>query len=40
MEYNFRDIEKKWQKYWRENNTYKVNNPDSNVDNKPKFLRA
>jgi len=24
MEYNFRDIEKKWQKMWVENNTYKV----------------
>ena len=24
MEYNFRDIEKKWQQYWVENNTYKV----------------
>ncbi|HOZ29475.1 MAG TPA: leucine--tRNA ligase [Bacteroidales bacterium] len=24
MEYNFRDIEKKWQKYWSNNQTYKV----------------
>ena len=24
MEYNFRDIEKKWQQFWVENNTYKV----------------
>ncbi|MBR0361297.1 MAG: leucine--tRNA ligase, partial [Paraprevotella sp.] len=24
MEYNFRDIEKKWQQYWVENKTYKV----------------
>ena len=24
MEYNFREIEKKWQKYWRENQTYKT----------------
>ncbi|MGY8987326.1 MAG: leucine--tRNA ligase [Flavobacteriales bacterium] len=24
MEYNFSDIEKKWQHYWRENETYKV----------------
>ena len=24
MEYNFRDIEKKWFSYWKENNTYKV----------------
>ena len=24
MEYNFREIEKRWQQYWKENNTYKV----------------
>ncbi len=24
MEYNFRAVEQKWQKYWEENNTYKV----------------
>lgn len=24
MEYNFRDIEKRWQKYWADNNIYKV----------------
>lgn len=24
MEYNFEEIEKKWQQYWREHNTYKV----------------
>ncbi len=24
MQYNFTEIEKKWQKYWNENNTYKV----------------
>ena len=23
MEYNFRDIEDKWQRYWRENKSYK-----------------
>ncbi len=33
MEYNFREIEKKWQNYWRENKTYKVE-----IDNsKPKY---
>ncbi len=33
MEYNFSEIEKKWQKYWKENNTYKVE-----IDkNKPKY---
>ena len=26
MEYNFRSIEEKWQKYWREKKIYKVNN--------------
>lgn len=24
MEYNFKDVEKKWQSYWKENQTYKV----------------
>ncbi len=24
MEYNFKEIEKKWQKYWKDNNIYKV----------------
>ena len=33
MEYNFEEIEKKWQEYWRENKTYHVD-----IDhNKPKF---
>ena len=25
MKYNFRSIEKKWQKYWANNNTYQTN---------------
>ena len=33
MEYNFRSIEKKWQKKWKETNAYKV----SNDSNKPKY---
>lgn len=33
MEYNFREIEEKWQKYWEENKTYKV---DINLS-KPKY---
>ncbi len=33
MEYNFRDIEKKWQKKWAENGVYRV----SNDSDKPKF---
>ena len=33
MEYNFREIEQKWQAYWKSNNTYKTEiNP-----NKPKY---
>ena len=33
MEYQFENIEQKWQNFWRENNTYRVN-----IDlNKPKF---
>ncbi len=33
MEYNFRQIEKKWQDWWKENKVYKV----SNTSNKPKY---
>ena len=33
MEYNFREIEKKWQQKWKETNAYKV----SNDSPKPKF---
>jgi leucyl-tRNA synthetase len=33
MEYNFRDIEKKWQQHWKETKAYKVNNDFS----KPKY---
>ena len=33
MEYNPRDIEKKWKKWWDENEVYKV----SNVSDKPKY---
>ena len=33
MEYNFKDIENKWQIYWAEQETFKV----SNVSEKPKF---
>ena len=33
MDYNYQEIEKKWQKYWRENHTYKCD-----IDNsRPKF---
>ena len=33
MDYNFNEVEKKWQEYWRDNNIYKVD-----IDkNKPKF---
>ena len=33
MEYNFRDIEKKWQRRWKENSIYKVTNDSP----KPKY---
>ncbi|MBW6460519.1 MAG: leucine--tRNA ligase [Bacteroidales bacterium] len=33
MDYNFREIEKKWQQYWRENKTFKARN----VSEKPKY---
>ena len=34
MDYQFRDIEKKWQQFWAENQTYKVDNNSS----KPKYF--
>lgn len=30
MEYNFKNIEKKWQKYWNENHTFEVKNEGAN----------
>lgn len=33
MEYNFREVEKKWQQYWKENKTFKTENKSS----KPKY---
>lgn len=33
MEYNFKEVEQKWQNYWRENQTYKVDVDPS----KPKY---
>ena len=33
MDYNFTEIEPKWQAYWKENNTYKT----PNTSTKPKF---
>ncbi|MDE6715365.1 MAG: class I tRNA ligase family protein, partial [Muribaculaceae bacterium] len=33
MEYNFREIEKKWQQYWKDNNTYRT----PNDSDKPKY---
>lgn len=32
-EYNFKEIEKKWQEYWDKNKTYKVNNHEEGKDN-------
>ncbi|MFH1321373.1 MAG: DUF559 domain-containing protein [Bacteroidota bacterium] len=37
MDYNFTEIEKKWQKYWSENKTFKADNPGSKGADKPKF---
>ncbi len=33
MDYNFGDIEKKWQQYWKENKTFKA----ENISDKPKY---
>ncbi|GAB3016640.1 leucine--tRNA ligase [Niabella terrae] len=37
MEYNFNEIEKKWQAYWVSHNTYKVPNPGEPGAEKPKY---
>ena len=40
MDYNFSEIEPKWQKYWREHQTYRCLNPEPGVTNnavKPHF---
>src|SRR4026208_637317 len=36
MEYNFRDIEKRWQKQWNESGVYQVSNPPGG-ESKPKY---
>ena len=37
IEYNFKEIEKKWQKHWDENKTFKTDNPANSGINKPKY---
>ena len=37
MMYNYKQIEKKWQKYWKENNTYVVSN-DTCLDKKKYYM--
>ncbi len=37
MDYNPREIEKKWRAYWKENKVYKVENPKPGQNEKPKF---
>lgn len=37
LEYNFKQIEKKWQKYWEENKTFKTDNPGAAGAKKPKY---
>ena len=36
MEYNFRDIEKRWQQWWKDNDVYKVSNPSASKGQAPK----
>jgi len=39
MSYNFNKIEAKWQKYWKENQTFKTENPKENVEkSKPYYV--
>lgn len=36
-EYNFTEIENKWQKYWEKNKTFKTDNPENTGPKKPKY---
>jgi leucyl-tRNA synthetase len=36
MEYKFRDIEKRWQQWWKDNDVYKVSNPSTSPGQAPK----
>ena len=36
MEYKFRDIEKRWQQWWKDNDVYKVSNPSTSSGQAPK----
>ncbi len=36
MEYKFRDIEKRWQQWWKDNDVYKVSNPSASPGQVPK----
>jgi leucyl-tRNA synthetase len=36
MEYNFRDIERRWQQWWKDNDIYKVSNPSTSPGQAPK----
>jgi leucyl-tRNA synthetase len=37
MEYDFRRIEKDWQRKWKASNIYRVNNPGPGEGSKPKY---
>jgi leucyl-tRNA synthetase len=37
MDYQFKDIEQKWQQFWAENQTFKAEDPDSYRGSKPKY---
>lgn len=37
IEYNFKEIEKKWQKYWDDNKTFKTETPKAPESKKPKY---
>ncbi|MEO8665810.1 MAG: class I tRNA ligase family protein, partial [Ignavibacteria bacterium] len=38
MRYNFTEIENKWQKYWKENNTFQTPDYDESNKMKPKYF--
>ena len=38
MDYNYKEIEKKWQQYWREHNTYKCEIDPNKIESPTKSI--
>ena len=40
MQYNFKEIEDKWQDYWAKNETFKANNASSTMQSRLNILQV